>query len=142
MSNTNAPRFLPARGDEAEGTHIALTSGHACRVHAVSPVDGVRGTCIPDRFRREAVALGCGIVGIDENKTSDQGKKTTKQSLIVDAIRTVVEKDDKEQLQGDDRPKVEVLSEIVGFNVTTTQFNKAWGEFIKELENDDGPEEA
>ena len=74
--------------------------------------------------------------------SSDQGKKTTKQSLIVDAIRTVVEKDDKEQLQGDDRPKVEVLSEIVGFNVTTTQFNKAWGEFVKELESDDGPEEA
>lgn len=142
MSNTNAPRFLPAHGDEAEGTHIALTSGHACRIHAISPVDGGRGTCIPERFRREAVARGCGIVGIDENKIAGQEKKTTKQSLIVDAIRAVVEKDDKEQLQGDGRPKVEALSEIVGFNVTTAQFNKAWGEFVKELESDDGAEEV
>lgn len=142
MSNTNAPRFLPARGDEAEGTHIALTSGHACRIHAISPVDGERGTCIPERFRREAVARGCGIVGISEQDDDVDDDAPTPQSLIVDAIRSVIEKDDKEQLQGNGRPKLDVLVQIVGFNVTKAQYTKAWAAFEAELDEDDGSEEV
>lgn len=142
MSNTNAPRFLPARGDEAEGTHIALTSGHACRIHAISPADGERGTCIPERFRREAVARGCGIVGISEQEDDVDDNAPTPQSLIVDAIRTVIEKDDKEQLQRNGRPKLDVLVQIVGFNVTKAQYTKAWNAFEAELDEGDGSEEV
>jgi hypothetical protein len=143
MSNTqNGPRFLPARGDEAEGTHIALTTGHACRVHAVSPVDGERGTCIPDRFRREAVALGCPIVGVDDEKEQAKDDAETQQSLIVAAIRTIIEADDKDQLQGDGRPKADAVSKVVGFNVTKAKYTKAWAAFAAELDGEDGPEEV
>jgi len=126
-------RFLPAEGDEREGTHIAMTSGHACRVYKVGP-DGKPGTHIPVLFRKEAIARGCGIVGIDEPKPA-KIDATTKQSLIVDAIGKVLDTDNPDDLQGDGRPKIEIISELAGFSVTKKMYDDAFGVFQDSLED-------
>lgn len=126
-------RFLPAQDSDHEGTHLAMTSGHACRVHAIGP-DGKPGTWIPPKFRKMAIAAGCGIVGIEEPK-APRVDNTTKQSLIVEAIGTVLERNDPEELQGDGRPNVEAIKAIVGFNVTKKMYDDAFGVFSDALED-------
>lgn len=128
-------RFLPAKGDEAEGTHIAMTSGHACRVKLIG-ADGERGTPIPLMFRKAAIAQGCGVVGIDEDQ--DEGEEEagpTKQDLIVKAITELVEGNDPAMLEGDGRPKLEAVKKAAGFNVSKKMFDDAWGVFTDSLED-------
>jgi len=126
-------RFLPADGDDREGTHISMTSGHACRVYAVGP-DGKPGTWIPLKFRKLAIAAGCGIVGIEEPKAPKQDA-ATKQGLIVDAITKLVEGNDPETLEGDGRPKTDAVAKEVGFNVTKKMADDAWAVFVESLED-------
>lgn len=132
MSKDNV-RFLPADGDTHEGTHIALTTGHACRVYATGP-DGKPGTPIPLKFRKLAIAAGCGIVGIEEPKAPTQDE-ATKQGLIVEAITKLVEANDPETLEGDGRPKVKATADMVGFNVTKKMSDDAWAVFVQSLED-------
>lgn len=132
MSKDNV-RFLPADGDTYEGTHIALTTGHACRVYATGP-DGKPGTPIPLKFRKLAIAAGCGIVGIEEPKPT-KIDAATKQGLIVDAITQLVDANDPETLEGDGRPKSEATAALVGFNVTKKMADDAWAVFVQSLED-------
>lgn len=127
-------RFLPNPADSEEGTHIAMTSGHACRVYAVSPVDGEKGTAIPMMFRKAAIAAGCGIVGIEEPAPVKQDQET-RQGLIVKAIAEIVEVGSAGDLEGDGRPKIDAVKKVAGFNVTKKQFDDAWGVFIESLED-------
>ncbi len=128
-------RFLPAPGaDLTEGTPISLLSGHSCRVYAVGP-DGKPGTWIHPKFRKLAVAEGCGIVGIDEYESpepDDQGKL----KLIAAAIEKLVDEDDKEKLNGNGRPKIEALRDVAGFGVTKEEADAAWSLFVESLGDD------
>ena len=130
---TDNVRFLPNPESGDEGTHIALTSGHACRVYAVGP-DGKKGTWIPQMFRKHAVAIGCGIVGIDEPKAPEV-KKETRTGLIVEAIAKLVEENNSEKLQANGRPTIEAVKEAAGFNVTKKMYDDAWGVFTDSLDD-------
>jgi|GEM_PF-5375626 len=138
MTKKQEIRFLPAPGSDEEGTHIALTSGHACRVHAISPVDGKAGTVIPESFRRQAIAIGCGIVGVDE--PAAQKPAETQADLIKRAITQVIDEGIQGKLEGDGRPTLKAVSEKAGFNVTKAQFTKVWNKFVAELEEEDEQE--
>lgn len=137
MSN-NEVRFLPAPGsDPAEGTHISLTSGHACRVFAIGP-DGKKGTAIPMMFRKHAVAVGCGIVGIEEPAPAP--KEEGKQDLIVAAITQLIEAGSPDTLDGNGRPKLAEVKKVAGFNVLKKDLDDAWGVFVAQLGDDDKDE--
>lgn len=110
-----------------------MTSGHACRVYATGP-DGKPGTWIPLKFRKLAIAAGCGIVGIEEPKSPKQDAET-KQGLIVKAIGDLIEKNDPETLEGDGRPKVKAIAGLAGFNVTKKMADDAWAIFVESLED-------
>lgn len=132
----NEVRFLPAPGsDPVEGTHIALTSGHACRVFASGP-DGKKGTAIPVMFRKHAVAMGCGIVGIEE--PAPPPKEEGKQDLIVAAITQLVEAGIPDTLDGNGRPKLAEVKKAAGFNVQKKEMDDAWAVFVEQLDDEGG----
>ena len=126
-------RFLPNPDDGDEGTHIALTSGHACRVHAVGP-DGKPGTAIPMMFRKQAVAAGCGIVGVEE-PAAPKIDAVTRQGLIVDAMRQILDRENPDDLTGDGKPKIDQVKDLAGFNVTKKQFDDAYAALIDSLDD-------
>lgn len=132
--SSNEVRFLPAPGsDPAEGTHISLTSGHACRVFETGP-DGKKGTVIPMMFRKHAVAIGCGIVGIEESEP--QQSDETKQELIVAAITRLIEADAPDTLDGNGRPKLAEIKKVAGFNVLKKELDDAWIVFVEQLDDE------
>lgn len=128
-------RFLPAPdADPLEGTPITLLSGHSCRVYATGP-DGKPGTWIHPKFRKLAVAEGCGIVGIDEPAdpvADDQGKQT----LIVAAIEKLIDANDEATLDGNGRPKLANLKKEAGFGITKSEADAAWAQFVADLGDD------
>ena len=125
-------RFLPAAGADHEGTVVGLLSGHVCRVYAVSPVDGERGTVIPQRFRKAAIAAGCGIVGLEE--AEPEADKQDKQSLLVAAIERIIEADDPNSLDGNGRPKLVHLKKEADMGVTKSEADAAWAAFVADLD--------
>lgn len=134
---SNQPRFLPPSGMSEK--HLANTDGHSCVIYLEDPKDKKKGTIIPDRFRKLAVAEGCGIVGISEDDGGSKGLPT-KSDLIVKAIAEVLERQVAEELEGDGRPKVAAVGKQAGFKVTKTQFDEAWPKYVDSLESEDEDE--
>ena len=128
------PRFLPPKGKSEH--HLASTDGHSCVIYLVDPSDEKKGTIVPERFRRLAVADGCGIVGLDDSVEGDSGQ-LTKTELIIAAIAAVMERQAPEELEGDGRPKVPAVGKQAGFKVTKTQFEDAWPKYVDSLGADD-----
>lgn len=125
-------RFLPAPGADHEGTQVALTSGHVARVYEVGP-DGEAGTWLPHRFRKAAVAAGCGIVGIqDQLAVEPEGQD--KSAIIIAAIERLVEADDPNSLESNGRPKLAHLKKEAGVGITKSEADAAWAAFVADLE--------
>lgn len=125
-------RFLPDPDADHEGTQVALTSGHVARVYLVGP-DGQRGTWLPQRFRKAAIAVGCGIVGVEEFQETVQAPND-KHSLIVGAIERLIDADDAETLEGNGRPKLANLKKESGVNITKSEADAAWATFVESLD--------
>lgn len=127
-----SPRFLPPR--DMSDKHLANTQGHSFVVYPVDPVDGLAGTCVPERFRRDAVAEGCLIVGVDDHDSSSNGGPIDeKQVLIVEAITRIMERDDGDELDGEGNPKLDAVKKEAGFGVTKKQMTDALAVFIESL---------
>lgn len=125
----NELRLLPKEGDY---THVALKSGHACRVHAISPKDGKPGTVIPQRFHEAAFAAGCRAVGIGgfvDQEAQDSGK----HALIMAAIESIIDTGDQEDLDGTGRPTLKAVKAQAGVGVTRVELDAAWAEFTNSL---------
>lgn len=125
-------RFLPAPGADHEGTQVALTSGHIARVYEVGP-DGEPGTWLPHRFRKSAVAAGCGIVGMQDQMGSEP-ERHDKSALIVAAIERLVDADDPNSLESNGRPKLAYLKKEAGVGITKSEADAAWSAFVADLE--------
>lgn len=135
MTDRDNVRFLPAEGaDEHEGTHIALLSGHACRVYEVSREDGKRGTWIDKRFRKAAIAAGCGILGLEEEPKAHTGINPGNKALIVTAIGNIIDSGNEDDIDANDRPKLSAVKRVAGFNVSKTELDAAWAEYINGLD--------
>lgn len=128
------PRFLPPKG-KAEH-HLASTDGHSCVIYLIDPSDEKRGTIVPERFRRLAVADGCGIVGL-ESEEEEGGNPAELTDLIIAAIAAVMERQLPDELGGDGRAKVAAVGKQAGFKVTKAQFEDAWPKYVDGLGGDD-----
>lgn len=128
------PRFLPPKGKSEH--HMASTDGHSCVIYLKDPDDEKKGTIIPERFRRQAIADNCGVVGIDDAEGDGAGLPT-KADLIIAAIAAVLERQVPEELEGDGRPKLAVVGKQAGFKVTKAQFDDAWPKYVDGLGKDD-----
>lgn len=134
---SNQPRFLPPKGMSEK--HLATTDGHSCVIYSICPSDKKKGTVVPDRFRKLAIGEGCGVVGLNLDEPTETG--TSKTVLILEAIAAVLERQDAEELEGDDRPKLAAVGKQVGFKVTKTQFDAAWPQYVESLGADDEEED-
>lgn len=132
MSQDNV-RFLPPRGQDL--LQISRTDGHSIVIHAVDPSDDKEGTLVPLRFRKDALAAGCNVVGLDlgEEESPPEGQKT---EIVVKAIQAILERKDDSELNGDGRPSLNALKKEAGFGVTRDEFETAWAVFEASLDDD------
>lgn len=133
------PRFLPPKGQTEH--HMANTAGHSCVVYAADPKDKKPGTIISEHFRRQAIADGCGIVGIDDAKV-EKPAKASKTDLIVAAMKAVLDRAEADDLGGDDRPKLDAVSKQAGFKVTKTQYDEAWPKYMDSVGAEDDEDDG
>lgn len=125
-------RFLPNPDSDAEGTQVALLSGHITRVYATGP-DGKPGTPIDQRFHKAAIGEGCSVVGVVD-PTAQPADDQNKRGLIVEAIEAIVESGDADDLDGNGRPKIAVVKGIAGFGITKSELDAAWAVFAASLD--------
>lgn len=131
MSQDNL-RFLPPLGQELH--HISRTDGHSIVIYLIDPSDDKEGTSVPLRFRKDAIADGCRVVGVDlgEDGGPPEGQKTT---IIVEAIQAILDRKDEGELNGDGRPNLNALKKQAGFGVTREEFEAAWVIFEESLDD-------
>lgn len=122
-------RFNPPQG--LDSLSISLLSGHSLCVHRLHPVDGVAGTAVPVRFRKEAIASGCMPVGVEVDEEESSSK--TKSELIIEAIDAVVTRGDEDDLEVDGTPKLSAVKKQAGFGVTKAEFETAFEAFKASL---------
>jgi len=123
-------RFLPPDGEDE--LHIGLTSGHSTFVYRLHPDDGKPGTPIDPRYRKEAIARGCEIVGMEADE--EPGSSIPNQhQLIIQAIEAIVQADQPETFDATGRPLIEVVKKQAGFNISKRAYDEAWVEFEASL---------
>ncbi|KTT33821.1 hypothetical protein SB18R_03290 [Pseudomonas oryzihabitans] len=128
-------RFLPPTGHDQ--LHIGLTSGHSTIVYRLNPEDGKPGTPIQQRYRKEAIARGCEIEGMeDEEEVSEE--PTDHHQLIIQAIEAIIQADQPESFDENGRPLIEVVKKQAGFNITKREYDAAWVDFEESLNQPDG----
>ena len=114
------------RSPTEQPIYMALTSGHT---FVVGP-DLIE---VPKLFHRQAVMEGCIPEGMDSLPKDDDTPSDTKHSLIVDAMRKMVEAADANDFTNDGKPDTRKLSARVGFTVLKEERDAAW----EEVGNDD-----
>ena len=101
--------------------YMGLTSGHT---FVVGP-DLIE---VPKIFHRQAVAEGCIPEGMDSLPSEDNTPSDTKHTLIVAAVRKMVEAADAADFTNDGKPDTRKLSARVGFTVLKEERDAAWEE--------------
>lgn len=97
---------------------VALLTGHTC---VVTP----QGNDVEPRFRKEAIARGCMLMGAG-NDEGDGPREASKSELIQKGIDKMLDGDDDGAFTGDGKPDSRKLSEVVGFTVTAAERDEAW----------------
>jgi hypothetical protein len=99
---------------------VADTAGHTFIV-------GKEWTEVPERFRRQIVAEGGVIEGMEHASAPDPGVHAINQDEITLAvIRDMVDEGKADEFGNDGKPKLEAISKRAGFNVTRHMRDKAW----------------
>ncbi len=109
-------------------THASVY-GHAVRFKKNVP------TVVPNVIVRECVALGAersdGKDAIVEARpAADKAPQNVddRMDAVLDAIESMLERNDREDFTGTGLPKVVSLTSEAGFKVDKTELNKAWQE--------------
>lgn len=124
-------RILPPKGEDS--VPVFLASGHSVRVNRVDPEDGKEGSIIPSKYHKNALKAGCIYVGAAYDEDEDGGEDHGSAAVILRAVETIVERDDKEELDGAGRPTLKAIKTQAGMNVTRAQLNDAWDAFQESL---------
>jgi len=126
-------RFLP-NPDDGGVTHVALLSGHACRVYETSPVDGKKGTDLHPRFQRAASAAGCILIGTELYEEPASTEKT-KEEILDEAVEALVEAGNAEDLEASGKPTLAAAKRQAGYTVTRSELDMAWARFVDRMES-------
>jgi hypothetical protein len=104
---------------------VGLTSGHTI---VISP----KGTDVPERFRKEAIARGCIPLGVGKITADDSASAdTTKAEKLIAAIDALLDSTDENAFDKDGKPNVEALSKVVGFTVSRSERDAAMEAYSK-----------
>jgi hypothetical protein len=123
--------MIPPKGKDS--VPVFTVAGHSMRVHREDPEDGKEGTVVPQKFKKQALSLGCIFVGDVYDEDADEDGAPSQQALVLAGIEEILNRDDEAELEKDGRPKMAALKKQVGFNVTKAQFSAAWADFEKTL---------
>ncbi|NMG64368.1 hypothetical protein GPA19_05335 [Azoarcus indigens] len=112
-----------------EPIHVALLSGHAITI-------GPEARDVPVQFRRDALAKGAipeGVTAADLDAEDAPPTDSTKQALIVAAIKMLIETDE-DALTDAGLPNRKKLAAVAGFPISAEDLIAAWQ--IVEAETD------
>lgn len=107
------------RSPTEQPIYMALTSGHTFVVRQ-ELIE------VPKMFHRQAVMEGCIPEGMDSLPKDDDTPSATKQSLIVEAMRKMVNEANTDDFTNDGKPDTRKLSARVGFTVLKEERDAAW----------------
>lgn len=99
--------------------YLALTSGHTFVV-------GPELVEVPRKFHRMALAEECLPEGVDALPPKDEAPDDTKMTLIVKAVRGMLNGNVDGDFNNDGRPDVRRLSAKAGFTVSAGERDAAW----------------
>ncbi|WP_024647738.1 hypothetical protein [Pseudomonas syringae] len=122
-------RFNPPSG--LNSLSIALLSGHSLCVHRFHPADGVAGTVVPVKFRKEAIIQGCSPVGLSVD--DEEGETEGRSVLILKALEAVIERNSEDEIESTGRPKLAAVKKQAGFGMTKAEMDTAFDAFEKSL---------
>lgn len=122
-------RFNPPTG--MNSLSIVTLSSHSMCVHRTNPVDGLPGTPVPVRFRKEAIIKGCAPVGVEVDEDEEEGDN--KSALILKAVEAVIERNDSDEVDANGRPKLAAVKKEAGFGVTKVELDAAFDAFERSL---------
>ena len=98
----------------------------------VNPRDGEAGTPTPIKFRKDAFAAGCTVVGVDiEEPGDDAGGE--KAALILKALESVIDRNTPDEVDASGRPKLAAVKKEAGFGVTKAELDAAFTTFEASL---------
>ena len=105
-----------------EPISFALLSGHGIRI-------GPEGREVPQMFIKEAFAHGAIPVGVDASEFSESESGNSGESqpeeILIDGIKKMLVENAKD-FTGAGLPNRNVLSGIVGWNVSVQELSAAW----------------
>ena len=120
-------RMIPPKGKDS--VPVFNPAGQSMRVYRHHPTDEKEGTVVGQKFKKQALLLGCIFVGDVYDEDDELALAKSPQELIVDAIEKILSRDDAVEIENDGRPKMEVVKREVGFAVTRAQLTSAWAVF-------------
>lgn len=111
---------------------LVSLSGHSLCIHRINPLDGEPGTPTPVKFRKDAFAAGCSVVGVDVDE-SEEDAGGEKAALILKALESVVERNSPDEVDANGRPKLAAVKKEAGFGVTKVELDAAFTAFEASL---------
>lgn len=100
--------------------HIALRDGGHTTLITPEGVD------VEQRFVREAMALGCRIVGVEMDGPFQEAESIDRTVLIVKAIQDMLDGSNEGDFTADGKPNLGALAKRVGFQVSREERDAAW----------------
>jgi len=107
-------------------------SSHSLCIHRTNPLDGLAGTPVPVKFRKDAFSAGCTVVGV-ETEEEEEDTSNAKSKLILKALEAVIDRNDSDEVDANGRPKLAAVKKEAGFGVTKTELDAAFDTFEKSL---------
>lgn len=110
---------------------LATTRGHVIHFQAKKP------KFVPDEIAAEAMAAGCVptkdadapfIDDLSRSKVEFQGD--IRRSVLLLAVDVLAKENDSKNFSGAGIPKIKVLSDRLGFDVTTSEVTAVWQEYM------------
>jgi hypothetical protein len=104
-----------------DGTHIGLTNGTTFLV-----TKDREGVVVPPAFRKEAIARGCILVGMEPDTESPEA--FNRDVLIRTKMESMLHSDDPGYFDSMGKPSLTVLGRLCGFTVDRMERDKLWAE--------------
>lgn len=111
---------------------LATTAGHRIRFAKGEPVN------VPPRVVPDAVAIGATPADGSEpdiapkapaSEPVDSQDPEKREKMLLDAMRLLADRNDKDDFGGDNSPKIDAIRALVGFKIDRNERDQLWQKY-------------